>query len=607
MKRQELKYESQILTSFSADKTFTTILYKYKIMKTTIPNIFKAQGAMIIAILFFFNIQLSHATSTWIGSVNGAWNNSLNWNPQFVPSATDDVVIPFLSTGYTYPTLNTPGVMIKSLSLASLAQMYGSAGASLTVLGNTIIGGRITTNGANMNFDGNVTGIGTLDGTNSIIYIAGDMMVTAFVDSVSTVILNGTALQHLRAYTFYNLTISNTGDGIVLVGGPTVTNTLTMNSGNIALNSQQLTLGSSPASPGTLVWTNGFFTGAQGSFRRWFSTSYVPMDAVAGLFPMGTIASANRSLWVSGTPAQGGWIALTHVDSNGRSFFNPPYTETSGTGSLLVNVRYGAKWIVAADSIISSSMALRVQGSGIPGINDYSRITISRAATYAPGAYASPTGSNVDPQANRVLINATDLNNTFYIASDSSINPLPVTLTTFNATYGEGGVNLNWRTASEMNNNHFNVERSLNGQTWETVGMVYGHGTTQIENGYTYFDGLAGIVPAGAIFYRLKQVDDNGASEYSEIRNVNITSAPVAFTTYPNPTTDVVNVSWISTSGDNTIVKLIDMNGKEVYQENVTGEGTVNRQIDLSTYKNGTYMVQVVSNSTINSKLIVKR
>jgi hypothetical protein len=575
-------------------------------MKTSTQNIFKAQGTLILMVLLSMQINFSKAASTWVGGVSASWSNALNWNPQAVPGPLDDVVIPFLAVDFKYPVMDAPGIEIKSLSLADLAKLWGQPGASIVIDGNTIDGGRITTNGANMTFKGNLTGTGTIDGGNSFMYIAGDMTLTGFVDSVSTVVLNGSTLQHLRAYTFYNLIIANTGSGIILIGGPTVINTLNMTSGNIALNNQQLTLGNDAKLPGTLLYNGGYITGSLGSFRRWFNTNNITLGSVDGLFPMGTTTS-NRSLWVSTQPTQGGWIALTYVDSTGRAVFNPPYTESGTSGSMLVNVRYGAKWVVTSDSIFASSIAMRIQGSGIPGINDYTKLTMSLANNAAPGAFASPTGSIVNPQANRVLLNSGDINNAFYIASDSSINPLPVSLIAFTAVYGDGGVNLNWRTASEINNNHFEIERSMNGSAWEAIGSVSGHDNSQVENTYTYFDGLTGIVPAGAIYYRLKQVDNNSEYEYSRISVATITNVPVAIAMYPNPTNDIVNITWTSNSSENTDLRVIDITGRELYKENITGQGLMNKQLDLSSYKNGAYMVQLVTNEKSTSKVIYKR
>jgi len=595
------------LTSFYNINLFINYYLNTKIMKTLIQHILRTPGVIICAIFFSLMINTSNAATTWVGGVNASWSNNLNWNPQFVPGPTDDVVIPFLSSGFSYPVMDESNININSLSIASLAQLWGTPSASIKIAGDAVISGRMTTNGASAVFMGDVTGAGTLDGGNSIIYIAGDMMLTAYVDSVSTVILNGSGIQKLRAYTFYNLTISNTGDGIILIGGPTVTNQLTMNSGNIALNNQQLTLGAGITMPGTLVWNSGFMTGSFGSFRRWFSTAYVPMGSMAGLFPMGTNVF-NRSLWISSTPTIGGWIALSHVDSNARSFINPPFTEAAGAlGTMLVNVRYGTKWVMTTDSIIASGLALRIEGNGIPGINDYNRLTMSLANSAAPGMFATATGSNANPQANRVFLTASNLNNAFYLASDSSINPLPVTLMSFVAAYRDGMVNLDWKTASEINNSHFDVERSADGHNWAVIGTVDGHGTSNVVNNYAFVDGLSGIVPAGPIFYRLKQVDFNGAYEYSEIRSINNNAVSATLDAYPNPTMNLVTLSWMAGNYENIDFRVLDLSGHEILKEKLTGNGPMTKQLDLTDYKPGTYLVQMVSSDKTMSQVIYKR
>ncbi len=118
-------------------------------------------------------------------------------------------------------------------------------------------------------------------------------------------------------------------------------------------------------------------------------------------------------------------------------------------------------------------------------------------------------------------------------------NPLPVELTTFTASVGDEGVVINWRTATEVNNYGFQVERQkVKGESeWENIGFVEGHGNSNSPKSYSFIDTdnkLTGIVK-----YRLKQIDIDGHFEYSVILEVNIEpNLPKKFTlqqNYPNP------------------------------------------------------------------------
>jgi hypothetical protein len=108
---------------------------------------------------------------------------------------------------------------------------------------------------------------------------------------------------------------------------------------------------------------------------------------------------------------------------------------------------------------------------------------------------------------------------TFTINGSSAPNTaLPVELLFFSATaHNQKQVILNWATASELNNDFFTVERSIDGLNWEVVEFVNGNGTTPLRNDYSTTD----IRPfTGLSYYRLKQTDFDGAFEYSYIVSV---------------------------------------------------------------------------------------
>jgi hypothetical protein len=112
--------------------------------------------------------------------------------------------------------------------------------------------------------------------------------------------------------------------------------------------------------------------------------------------------------------------------------------------------------------------------------------------------------------------------------------PIPVELTSFTAVIVADNVQLNWTTATEINNQGFEIQRRTSDGEFEKVGFVPGHGTTTDVQTYSYLDSKVVI---GNYTYRLKQIDFNGTFEYSDEVAVEIT-APVEFTleqNYPNP------------------------------------------------------------------------
>ena len=113
-------------------------------------------------------------------------------------------------------------------------------------------------------------------------------------------------------------------------------------------------------------------------------------------------------------------------------------------------------------------------------------------------------------------------------------NPTPVELTSFSASTESNNVILNWKTASETNNEGFEILRAHN-RNWLTIDFVRGNGTSAIEHNYTYTDkNLA----AGSYKYKLSQVDFDGTRNESNIVNVDVAPLPDEYTlaqNYPNP------------------------------------------------------------------------
>jgi len=115
---------------------------------------------------------------------------------------------------------------------------------------------------------------------------------------------------------------------------------------------------------------------------------------------------------------------------------------------------------------------------------------------------------------------------------------IPVELSSFTAETGKNTVALNWSTATETNNNGFEIERKLKNQEWVTIGFVQGKGTTTEIQNYSYSDDYSSLPYEGTVLYRLKQIDYDGSYEYSDQLAVNLTFIPSDYylsQNYPNP------------------------------------------------------------------------
>ncbi|HRN26363.1 MAG TPA: T9SS type A sorting domain-containing protein [Ignavibacteriaceae bacterium] len=147
----------------------------------------------------------------------------------------------------------------------------------------------------------------------------------------------------------------------------------------------------------------------------------------------------------------------------------------------------------------------------------------------------------------------------------NELGPLPVELTSFSAKATAGKVNLNWTTATEINNSGFEVERSFDGSTFFTVGFVRGNGTTTEPKAYSFSDELD-VNGTETIYYRLKQVDYNGAFEYSDVVSV-VFDLPTDFAlgqNYPNPFNPTSKIKYSVPQSGLVSIVVYDLTGQEV-------------------------------------------
>ena len=141
---------------------------------------------------------------------------------------------------------------------------------------------------------------------------------------------------------------------------------------------------------------------------------------------------------------------------------------------------------------------------------------------------------------------------------------VPVELTSFSASASADVVTLDWTTATELNNRGFNIERSSEKNEWRTIGFIEGKGTTSEPQHYLYSDKLSDV-KSNKLYYRLKQIDNDGTFKYSGVVEVGI--APSSFTlsqNYPNPFNPSTKIKYSIPQSSKVVVKVFDMLGKEV-------------------------------------------
>ena len=183
---------------------------------------------------------------------------------------------------------------------------------------------------------------------------------------------------------------------------------------------------------------------------------------------------------------------------------------------------------------------------------------------------------------------------------------LPVELTTFDARTDGETVQLSWKTASETNNAGFNVQRKRSGDDgWTKVGFVEGHGTTSEPQTYAFDD--AGVpFEADSLRYRLKQVDLDGAFEYSESVEVAIAGSDelVLHGNFPNPFQGQTTIRYALPQSGPVQLAIYNALGQRVATLLNSEQDAGRQQIrfDARGLSSGVYFLRLTSNGTTRTQ-----
>ena len=183
---------------------------------------------------------------------------------------------------------------------------------------------------------------------------------------------------------------------------------------------------------------------------------------------------------------------------------------------------------------------------------------------------------------------------------------IPVELTSFAANVVNSSVILNWNTATETNNSGFEIQRGTDRINFSDVAFVPGFGTTTEPRSYSYTDNLAN---SGNYYYRLKQIDYNGAFTYSDIVEVNV-AAPIEFTleqNYPNPFNPSTLISYSIPQNSFVTLKVYDIIGNEVVTlvNQTQSAGKYDVRFDASKLSNGVYFYTIKANNFTSTKKMI--
>jgi hypothetical protein len=170
----------------------------------------------------------------------------------------------------------------------------------------------------------------------------------------------------------------------------------------------------------------------------------------------------------------------------------------------------------------------------------------------------------------------------------------PVELTSFRSYLKNNQVELQWTTATELNNYGFEVERSVNGDDWSTLGFVAGHGTCFTPQQYSFRDAQLDR-SATELYYRLKQMDRDGTTEYSDVLRVALaTPTSMNLSVYPQPFANRLNIDLAATGNERVRITLYNsamQKVKSIYEG--TADGTMSMVVPTTDLRDGSYFLIV--------------
>lgn len=168
---------------------------------------------------------------------------------------------------------------------------------------------------------------------------------------------------------------------------------------------------------------------------------------------------------------------------------------------------------------------------------------------------------------------------------------LPVVFLNVSAVNVSSGVQVTWKVLQEINVDHYVVERSFDGYTFIATGTVGYIQSTGSENQYRYIDPIGTY---SKVYYRIRQIDKNGSSHYSNIVRLSKAAAFEA-KLLPNPAHEKATLQLSGSATESLSIQMIDMNGKTLMSKNmVIKEGENDFTLDgLTKYAKGQYLLKL--------------
>lgn len=393
---------------------------------------------------------------------------------------------------------------------------------------------------------------------------------------------------------FRRITLNNANDEVTLNTPIIVMNDITFTAGNLITTDANL----------VTVNDNSTATGAS-------DDSYVrgPIEKIgndAYTFPVGD-SGRYRSISIS-APSSGSArfrASYFEVDPHSAGYLR------SSIGAGIDHVSLEEYWILDRTSSTNSVSVTMSWNTNSGGVDNLGELRVARWDAVGMQWEEHGNGGTTGNTTAGTIVSSSTISSfsPFTLASSSSNNPLPITLISYEAEKFNQEVKLIWKTSSEINNDYFTIERSIDGENFEEVDIVKGAGNSNAPLTYVSYDNDPHL---GTAYYRLKQTDFDGSSSYEGIVSVSFdVIRQNSYNIYPNPVVGGrVNLEWDSDRAINQLIVLYDLQGKIVFEQAISSnEGFNRRSFEIGpSVPSGTYLMGIFEegNLTQKKKLIIQ-
>jgi hypothetical protein len=523
-------------------------------------------GTAFVTPLQFINNSTVNMTSTAANTLagSGQWtqgaNSTLNFSGANISIATIDAS----ASGNTVDYIGAGAQTIQAIQYWNL---------NLSTSGAKTLGGDVS-------LRGNWTRSGT----------------ATFAHANNQVTFNGTtASQTTTAETFYDLVTQNsfaTAPQIIMNGNVTVANTLVMTSGVINMNSFTLSLTSTAAAALSHAGTSNLGWAYNGTFSRQFPVTAITIGTAAGLIPIGTSTDFRPFYFgKSNTGGSAGTIALTHTDPNTTTVVS--IADTNPVATIII--RRNSPWGSTLTGGTGATFGIRYGGTGMGTVANVSHLR-SMLLNSVIATNVAGSGTTSDFRVERSGLTAAQMTNNFYVGSTNAASTLPVELVSFDGIARPYGVELRWKTESEVNSDYFTVLHQTPEGEFKAIGKVAGNGTTNAAHEYSLVDYKPVI---GKNYYKLSQTDFDGHTYNHGLVMVEIISLNgLQIAIYPNPAPSNrqidLEMKGFQPQGSMEF-QIIDMRGLTLKRGiGIADEtGSVKASIDLTNASPGIYILKV--------------